>query len=329
MINLIVQSFGKETEYRRAVLTILSFYAHVGEARKALLFTDNPEWFNVYFKDLEVKYIQLTAHKIKSMRGEIDFLHRMKIAMIEEAFALTDGNMIYADSDSFFTRDIKHLTDLLSPEQSFMHLREYPFDDLRNMALPAGKTFRAFLELIENNRFKLANGSDLIITPQHASWNAGVMLFHSSHVRFIPDVYALTDQFFPFTQNHASEQYAFSVVLQDHTSLKSCDEINYHYWYKVKKQVIDQFLEKNVTSSWALQPLQTKIAIVKQWTNELPGLLDEHEWVLKDNAIQAFNNDMFFEGYKWVFKAILNDPLSPTLFYKDILYHTKRLIFKN
>jgi len=329
MIDLIVQSFGKKTEYRRAVLTILSFYEHIGEARKTLVFTDNPEWFSAYLEGLDVKYIQLTADKIKSMRGEIDFLHRMKIAMIEETFALTDGNILYADSDGFFTGDIKHLTDLLSPEQSFMHLKEYNFEFLLDMALPAEETFRAFLALIENTSFKLANGKPITITPWHASWNAGVMFFHSSHVRFIPDVFTLTDQFFPLTRNHASEQYAFSIILQDNTRLKPCEEINYHYWYRLKKNVIDQFLEKNLYRAFADRPLQNKVTTIMQWTKELPELLSKQKWILTDNAIQAFNRNMFLEGYKWAIKAILKNPFNSPSFYKDIAYHTKRLILNN
>lgn len=329
MIDLTVQSFGKEIEYRRAVLTILSFYSHVKEAGKTFLFTDHPEWFSNYLADLDVKFIRLTAEKITSMRGEIDFLHRMKIVMIEETFALTNRNILYADSDSFFTADIKHLTARLSPDKSFMHLKEYTFEFLRDMALPAGESFRAFLALIESKTFKLANGEHITVTSNHASWNAGVMIFHSSHVRFIPDVYALTDQFFPLTRNHASEQYAFSIILQENTSLKPCEEVNYHYWYRIKKQVIDQFLEKNLNKALSGRPLQIRVATVTQWSKNLPDLLAKHELILADNSIQAFNKNMFLEGYKWAIKALLKNPFNSLSFYTDIAYHTKRLFFNN
>jgi hypothetical protein len=91
-VNLVIQSFGRDNEYRRAILTILSFYAHSSlkrEETKVLLFTDMPAYFSTFLEGLPVEYVLLTPEKIKSMRGEIDFLHRMKIAVIEEAFKIT------------------------------------------------------------------------------------------------------------------------------------------------------------------------------------------------------------------------------------------------
>src|SRR5687768_13054444 len=108
MNTLVLQSFGKENEYKRAVLTIMSFYTHYSlpaDKSKVLLFTDNPGYFENYFEGLPVSYILLTPEKIKQMRGEIDFLHRMKIALIEEAFTLINGPLFYTDSDCFFIAD--------------------------------------------------------------------------------------------------------------------------------------------------------------------------------------------------------------------------------
>src|SRR5687768_10678009 len=110
--NLVIQSFGRENEYRRAILTILSFYAYSSiemDKTSVLLYTDKPEYFYGYLDGLPVNYILLTPEKIKKMRGDIDFLHRIKIAVIEEALILSDGAILYADSDSFFTGDPKPL----------------------------------------------------------------------------------------------------------------------------------------------------------------------------------------------------------------------------
>src|SRR5688500_15091363 len=106
--SLVIQSFGRENEYKRAILTVLSFYANCSlpdEQTRLMLFTDRPEYFSSYLSGLPVDFILLTPEKIKEMRGNIDFLHRMKIAVIEEAFDKTGGNIIYADSDTFFVAD--------------------------------------------------------------------------------------------------------------------------------------------------------------------------------------------------------------------------------
>src|SRR5215207_5956975 len=165
--TLVIQSFGRESEYKRAILTVLSFYAYSSlptEQMRVLFFTDQPAYFSLYFEGLTVEYILLTPEKIKQMRGEINFLHRMKIAVIEEAFSLTEGPLIYADSDTFFTADPIPLVNELEPAKGFMHLWEYRFEELRNVSWPVGETFRDFVALIDSREFLLANGRKIKIS---------------------------------------------------------------------------------------------------------------------------------------------------------------------
>jgi hypothetical protein len=322
--TLVIQSFGRENEYRRAIFTVLSFYAHCSlpvEETKVLLFTDKPDYFENYFSGLPVNYILLTPEKIKNMRGAIDFLHRMKIALIEESFALSGGPLFYTDSDAFFISDPAKVFATVSESKAFMHLTEYPFvRDVEDKT----DTYRKFYELISRESFALTNGNILKVTSQHKSWNAGVMAFHPSHIRLIPDVYCLTEQFYSGSGSHASEQYAFSLVMQENLELKACDDVVYHYWYRVKKQIIDTFLEKELLGPWALLPLEQKLAKVKSWTNILPSLFEKHVWMIRDHAIQAFNENRFSEGYRWAAKALLRQPFGSTGFLKDSFYHLKR-----
>ncbi|WP_143434800.1 hypothetical protein [Hymenobacter roseosalivarius] len=103
---LVIQSFGRESEYRRALFSVLSFITfYRGDLAlfEIVVFTDRPKYFEPYLKGVRVQYICLTQNKIASMRGHIDFVHRMKIAAIEEAFGLyAEANILYVDSDTFF-----------------------------------------------------------------------------------------------------------------------------------------------------------------------------------------------------------------------------------
>lgn len=320
--TLVTQSFGREYEYRRVTLAILSFYSFADKDVPTILFTDNPGWFAPYLKDFPVQYVLLTPEKIKTMRGKIDFLHRMKIALIEEAFQISGTHLLYSDSDTFFQGNPVAYFAGMDESKSYMHLHEYEFEYLRNMALPAGKTFRDFLDIIEHRKLLLADGSELPLSAKNSSWNAGVMLLHASHSRWIPDVYTLTDQFYPDSKNHASEQYAFSVLLQTRTHLQACEELVYHYWYNVKKKIIDIFLEQRLSGLQAMS-VDEKLATVKKWTQELPALFDSHVLALKDNAVQTFNNKEFGAGLKWAFRAFAKGAWRDTTFIKDVLYHTK------
>ena len=294
---------------------------------RVLLFTDSPSFFMPFFGDQPIEYILLTSDKIRVMRGEIDFLHRMKIALLEEAFDLTDQNLLYIDSDTFFINDPTPLCEVVSEKNSFMHLREYRFDSLKHLKLPAGKPFHDFLELIEHTLFYGKDNVPISVTPYHYSWNAGAMLLHRAHRLLLGEVYRLTDQFFPRTQNHASEQYAFSIVLQNTTAIASCDSVIYHYWYRVKKQIIDAFTLERINRSWSLSSGDQKIKMTEQWVKMLPLFVDHHILSLRDNAIQSFHDDKFGEGYYWAFRSFFKDPFN-FQFAKDIGYHTKRQLFQ-
>lgn len=330
MTNLVLQSFGRENEYKRAILTVLSFYVYNSlpiQDTRVILFTDKPDYFKDYLAGLPVDFVLLTPAKIKEMRGQIDFLHRMKIALIEEAFGMIDGNMLYADSDTFFTADPIPLARQLSPQKSFMHLWEYEFESLRNQELPAGQTFVDFLKLIENNTFKLADGSEIKVSATDSSWNAGVMFFHPSHVRFIPDVYTLTDQFYPGSLNHASEQYAFSIMLQKNTNIVPCDSVIYHFWYRTKKQIIDLLLQNLFNEAWGKKSLTEKLQEIRNWTERLPTYFEDHILTIKDNAIQNFNLGNYSAGYKHTANVLLRELFSDKSFLKDVLYFTKKKLF--
>lgn len=326
-ITLVSQSFGRENEYRRVIFSILSFYAVAPKDIPALLFTDRPEYFHAYFEGLPVSYVLLTPEKIKNMRGKIDFLHRMKIALIEEAFTVAGTNLFYADSDTFFTSDPSVYMQAVAENTSFMHLHEYEFEAVRDMPLPGGAAARAFIGFIESQKV-LVPGTDVRVNSKMSSWNAGVMVLHHEHRLLLPKVYELTDQFFPATQSHASEQYAFSVVLQALTKLEPCEPVIYHYWYNIKKSIIDEYLATHLQRISGAN-MDERMRFIKHAIAVMPRLFDNHLLALKDNAIQAFNDSRFGEGMQWSAKALIKGGLSDRQFVKDILYHTKKRFFSS
>jgi primosomal protein N'' len=325
-LNLVIQSFGREQEYFRAILSIWSFYAHASpeyENTNVLLFSDRPQFFQDYLKDLPVTYVQLTPASVKQMRGEIDFLHRIKIGIIEEAFQRSQGDLLYLDADTFFTADPAPLFENLSQKISFMHVNEYAFQALGEMPLPSGAPFHSVLKAIREKEFTMANGRNKRFDPSLFSWNAGVIMLHRAHQILLPDVYAITDQLYFATNNHASEQYAFSMVLQTNTELHACDKIIHHYWYRIKKQIADDFLAAKMNYTWRTLSREEKKRQVKAWTKKLPSYFEQHLLTRRDNAVQAFNRNDFSQGYLWTFKAFVINPFNFP-FLKDCIYHTKR-----
>lgn len=327
---LVTQSFGKESEYRRVILAILSAFMYVKPKEiKVVLFTDKPSFFEKWFQGIDVEFVLLTTEKVKDMRGEIDFLHRMKIALIEETFLkYPHANIFYVDSDTFFLDSPLPVLNAVNENKAFMHLIEYEFEYLKDLPLPAGESFQAFYRYINSTSFTLNDGYLLKVNNTNHSWNAGIMCFHSSHVRFIKDVYLLTDKFYPATFNHASEQYAFSIMLEKFTTLQSCESVVYHYWYRIKKQVIDLLLAESDFITLENTDISHKISILKPFLQKLPFYLDNHYLSLLDNAVQAFNEDKLAKGYSFYLKALSKKPFIALKQWRDVLYHTKRLLFK-
>jgi hypothetical protein len=325
---LVSQSFGKDSELRRVVFAILSAFAFLkNEDRdiQVVLFSDKPAFFTKWFAGINYKIIELTPDKIKHMRGDIDFLHRMKIALIEESFNLFPGHdMFYFDSDTFFIENPALGINRINADTSSMHLHEYQFTYTKDIPLPGGQTFQAFYQLINATEFKMNDGTLLKVNSTDSSWNAGVMCLHHSHARFLPDVYSLTNQFYPPTLNHASEQYAFSILLQKNTHLTSCDDIVYHYWYKVKKMIMDEVLSKTSFSQLEALTLDKKLIQIRKMVAWLPNHFEKHYETLMDNAIVAFNADDYSSGYVNYAKAFFKSPIKALSHLSDVLYHTKR-----
>lgn len=326
---LVLQSFGRENEYKRVVFTVLSFFVFNERAHtKVVLFTDRPERFKQVFSGLDVHYVLLTPEKIRKMRGQIDFLHRMKIALIDEAFSLIgDRYLLYADSDSFFLQNIQPLLSQLNSGTVSMHVDEYLFEEMASFELPAGGTFRAVHRFFAEQVMRDAVGIPFRVDPKRmSSWNAGIMCFHPDQASVIPDVYALTEQIFPASENHASEQYAFSIVLQSRYNVIPCWDYSYHYWYRTKKQIADWFLNEHISAAFEVLPLDGKLFLVQTWVEQMQKEFKNNIRALQDEAIQSFNRRQFKRGYFFSFKALLKAPGFNPSFYKDVLYHTKKMI---
>ena len=327
-INLVAQSHGQENEYRRTIFSIWSFYAHVSgqfKETKTLLYTDDPGFFAEYFSGLPVECVLLTREQLKRFRGKDNFIHRTKIALIEDAFHRSDGNLLYIDGDTFFTQDPETLLNILSEKVALMHLREYSFENLRDLPQPSGAPFHAVLNYLESTDFMLADTSKVTFSSSSYSWNAGVIGLHRAHAPILSDVYAVTDQLYAATRSHASEQYAFSLILNMRSEIVPSEKIIYHYWYRVKKNIVDNFLRRRIKDSWYRLSDRERKGQVFRWTSELPIIFEKHYLIMRDNAIQEFNRNAFLKAYIWTVRALIRNPFSSS-FLKDVAYHTRRLL---
>lgn len=328
MKTLVVVSFGNPGELNRAVFALLSFYAHSPHALKttrALIYTDCTDYLKRSLQGMPAEYIALSADRIQEMRGAVNYLYRTKIVLIEDAFRRAGTDLLYFDTDTFFMTDATPLLDQVSPQLSIMHRHEYLIDHWKDFPLPG--TVTNFYSFVKAGSVNLADGSVLPISPAMSSWNSGVMVLHESHRAYIPDVLALSDQFFAATRNRASEQYAFSIILQTRTRIEGCERMVYHYWLAVQKKIIDAFLAKEMDDHWTTRPLEEKLGAVREWTATLPAYLDSHVLTARQNAIDSLNARNFRVGLTWAAKAILKDPFGDRNFLPAVFSQLKTQLF--
>jgi hypothetical protein len=326
--SLVMQSYGAMNEYRRAIFSIWSFYLWTkasADVVPCLIFTDNPDVFEKYCGGLPLKYVLLTAERIGEMRGDIDFVHRVKVEVIKEAFALTEGNILYVDSDTFFIDSPANYINRLSDTQSFMHKYEYKFGEMKNFNSPGLLSFRQLYDFIKSHTFTLSNNRRITIPLDQVSWNAGVIILHKSQEAHLPDVLMLTDALHRGVPHHGCEQYAFCVVLDMNGKVSDCEDLVYHYWLPVKKPIADIFLSERITDAWSQLSMADKLIDMKRWTSVFPRYFQRHVLMIQDQAIQAFNENRFRAGYFFSLRALLKSPLNRK-FLLHVMYHSKRLI---
>lgn len=324
--SLVLQSYGNMKEYRRGLFAVFSFFAHIKGALdqvRVLIFTDNPDFFRLYLADLPVGYYFLDAATIKHWRGEIDFLHRIKIAVIEKAFLSENSDLLYIDSDTCFVKDPSPMMHQLDDDHVFMHTYEYRYKEMASFPLPAGAPAHRFYDFVDGRFFTLTDGTRFQISPDQVSWNAGVIALKYKHNRCLPDVYHLTDQLFPASEHHGCEQFAFGIILEKIAKVDSAEEYVFHYWQAVQKNVADTFLYQRITEQWAKRPLSQKMKDISAWSTQLSVFIENHVLMLRYLAIIAFHENRYAMGWRYASRALAKEPFFGS-FWLDVLYHLKR-----
>lgn len=238
--------YGYERVFHECAYALLSLDSrHSSTLRKTeiWIYTDNPGWFKA-FKDcpLQLNYREVNAETIKKWRGAIDFVHRVKIEVLKDFTNGRTGNVLYADTDVVFTRNIVSLQTHIAQGRLCMHIME---------GVVSGKgnpIFRKLNDHIVSAGLKL-NGKPM---QDMAMWNAGVLGFNTQHVHLLDEVLAFTDRVYPAFPKHVVEQFAFSAYFQDASEIKAASPYIFHYWnLKEAGLVLASFFEYFKGRSWS------------------------------------------------------------------------------
>lgn len=325
-------SSGNERLHNRSIFSIFSLlsYYPLQAGDKILVYTDQIGYYKTFFPEVPIEYYHLTQAQIEEQIGKQGLIHRVKIWVIEHATQQYPQNKIfYIDSDTFFHYPFAKVIDQIDAHTTVMHKLEYPMSFLGTYPPQDKNHFRAVYDFLAQNPL-LIRGEQLHIHPDHFnSWNAGIIGLHPSHFSWLREVYEFTDQLYDATRNHACEQYAFSYFLQKRTQLIDCQAYNCHYWHRVEKKIVDEFLSRKLTPRFARLSFEQQQYQVKKWASYLLKHIPKHAYMHRYKAMIAFQERRFWQGYKESLKTLLANPMQDITFFKDVAYHTKKMLMGN
>ncbi|MGI4759965.1 MAG: hypothetical protein ACRYF0_04625 [Janthinobacterium lividum] len=219
---LIYQAYGSPDILHEALLSILSYLRQPAGAT-VLVYTDQPAHFQAVLGDaVGVEYIFIGPTQWQAWRGEIDFVHRVKIKVLQHAAAHYAGQLLYVDTDTIFTQSAAPVFAALAQGERFMHVGEGRLGD----GNPLNRKVNRALQRADSAA--LAGGA---IGPATRMYNAGVLGFRSpADAPLLAEVLALTEQLYRLYPKHVMEQLAFSVVWARAGAVREAAPWVHHYW---------------------------------------------------------------------------------------------------
>lgn len=241
---VVYQAYGRDDILKQNLFSIVSlFKKHEGlpGIHKILIYTDRPDFFQKFLGDQDIiQYEHMNSERLEKWRGQIQFVHRVKIEMLKHAAQLfQNNNLFYMDGDTYFTQDPANIFARINHEHSYMHESENVIEQGRD---PLSKKITKFLK---KNDFNIKNRVIKIPTST-TMWNAGVLGFSPGFFKDLDSVLIFTDQSYGKYQKHVMEQLAFSFFLAQKTDIANAQKEIHHYWRQKDdyNQVISEFLSR-------------------------------------------------------------------------------------
>jgi hypothetical protein len=244
---IITQCYGNEGVFYECAFALLSLSRLYPTAlptnTEIWIYTDNPVWFQTFSNcNLPLQYRQIDAATIQAWRGKIDFVHRVKIELLNDFTQDRQGNILYIDTDVVFTWPVNKMLEDIEAGKRYMHTMEGKICDEGN---PVLKKLNTYLQA--NNR-KQNNGQPLNAL---AMWNAGVLGFNTADAAMLNEVLAFTDNEYPQFPKHVVEQFAFSAFFQQAGAVKAAMPCILHYWnLKEARYLLASFFKTFKIESW-------------------------------------------------------------------------------
>ena len=270
MNYLVYQAYGHHDILNEALYSILSFIRlkQAGHHRdvEIIVYTDSPALFtDTLGPRTDIHLEPINDAIIRQWRGDIDFVHRVKINVLIDCFSKYNGNLLYADTDTVFSQEISELFEAMAQGKVLMHALEARIEDRNSIMV------RKLAAGLKKSMFTAADGTTFTIPLTTPMWNAGVLGIPLQYKGLLQEVLSITDQSYRINPMHISEQFAFSYVLGKSATVISAEPYIYHYWnFKEFRQVLAAFFEHNKGQD--IDTLIARIGLIDTQTLHQPKL---------------------------------------------------------
>lgn len=241
---ILFQAYGNDeilAECRFALLQLMRY--NKPEDICIVLYTDNATYFTnelCIFTNHIIE--QLSPELVTEWRGEINFVHRVKIKVLQHFFSRYQGNLIYCDTDTCCLQSLSAMFGEIEKGTVYMHTNEGLIDQRNNIESKKWKRFLSAPVKIK--------GLPLGQLHQIFMWNAGVIGINSSQASVLEEVLEITDALYPAFPRHTVEQFAFSYVLQKKYTIRAAEAFLYHYWnLKEYRTILSRFFAENTANT--------------------------------------------------------------------------------
>lgn len=254
MNYLVYLVYGGEDYNNEALYSLLSYYNfHTPDENRVLIYSDDTAFFKQYLPG-NVVYHELTQGQLTEWKGPLNYVHRVKVKVLQDVVSSYSGNILSVDTDTLFKSNIAGLfgeieKDYVVFDKSEGRLVDNPGGIARKM--------RKFLK--KDNHFILPSWSEAIEINETAEvWNIGVTGFNTSMSGLLLKTEELIDALYGKYQFYVMEQIAFNAIFPKSNTPVSAESYIHHYWYfKEFRAVLKHFFEHNKGKSF--RQLQSEI----------------------------------------------------------------------
>ena len=247
MSYIIYFAFGGIAYQNELLFSILSYFNfHKADENQIIIYSDSIDFFKKKLPQ-SIIYIELPNDDITNWKGKHNFVHRVKVKVIEDVVSKYEGNFLYLDSDTYFTKNCSEIFNNINSNAIYFDKCEGKLIDNKG---GIARKMKAFLK--NESEFKIPSLNETIkIDSDFTVWNAGIIGFNSSYSNQLKMVEELVDELYSKNQLFVMEQIAFNYFFQKQTN--PLESINYihHYWYfKEFRGVLSHFFEHHKSKSF-------------------------------------------------------------------------------